>query len=122
MKMCITSTGNSLDSQLDPRFGRCSFLLIVDSETNQFEAISNVAANSMGGAGIQAAQTIAKKGAKLLVTGNVGPNAFRALSASGIKIVTGQSGTGREQIEKFRRGELRFTNSPTVPGHFGLGE
>ena len=87
----------------------------------QFEAIPNMAAGVSGGAGIQAARTIANKGAKLLITGNVGPNAFGALSATGIEIVTGASGTAREAVEKFKRGEFNTTDAPTVGGHFGLG-
>ena len=121
MKICVTSTADSLDAQIDPRFGRCSYLLIVDSETMQFEAIPNAAAGASGGAGIQAAQTIANKDVKLLITGNVGPNAFGALSAAGIEIVTGAFGTVREAVEKFKRGEFAKTGAPTVDSHFGMG-
>jgi predicted Fe-Mo cluster-binding NifX family protein len=83
----------------------------------QFEAIPNLAEGSSGGAGIQAAQTIANMGAKVLITGNVGPNAFRALSASGIVIMTDASGTIKEAIEKFKTGKLKNTDSPTVGEH-----
>jgi len=121
MKICVTATAASLDAQIDPRFGRCSYLVIVDSETMQFEAIPNTAAGATGGAGIQAAQTIANKGVKLLITGNVGPNAFGALSAAGIEIVTGAFGTVKEAVEAFKKGELKKTGSPTVVGHFGMG-
>ncbi len=121
MKVCVTSSGNNLDAQLDPRFGRCSYLVMVDSETLQFEAIPNSASGATGGAGIQAAQSIANKGAKVLVTGNVGPNAFQALSAAGIDIITGASGTVRDAVEKFRKGEFRKTDAPTVGDHFGAG-
>jgi predicted Fe-Mo cluster-binding NifX family protein len=121
MKICVSATANNLDAQLDPRFGRCPYLVIVDSETMQFEAIPNVAADATGGAGIQAAQTIANRGVKVLITGNVGPNAFGALSAAGIEIVTGASGTVREVVEKFKRGELGRTGAPTVGEHSGMG-
>lgn len=121
MKICISATGENLETQLDPRFGRCLYLIIVDSETMQFEVIPNTAAGSTGGAGIQAAQTIANKGVKLVITGNVGPNAFGALSAAGIEIITGASGTIKEVIEKFKNGQLEKTNSFTVNGHFGMG-
>jgi predicted Fe-Mo cluster-binding NifX family protein len=121
MKICVSAVANSLDAQVDPRFGRCPYLVIVDSESMQFEAISNMASGAMGGAGIQAAQTIASKGIKALITGNVGPNAFQALSAAGIKIVTGASGTVREVVEKYKRGELKEIGAPTVGGHFGMG-
>jgi predicted Fe-Mo cluster-binding NifX family protein len=121
MKICVSATSNSLDSPIDPRFGRCPYFVIVDSETMQFEAIPNMASGATGGAGIQAAQTIASKGAEVLITGNVGPNAFQALSAASIKIVTGASGTIREVVEKYKRGELTETGTPTVGGHFGMG-
>ena len=121
MKICVSAVANSLDAQLDPRFGRCPYFVIVDSESMQFEAIPNMASGAMGGAGIQAAQIIANKGVKVVITGNVGPNAFQALSAAGIKIVTGAFGTIREVVEKYKKGELSETNAPTVGGHFGMG-
>ena len=121
MKICVSATGNNLEAQVDPRFGRCAYLLIVDSETMQFEAIPNMAAGATGGAGIQAAQTIANKGAKVVITGNVGPNAFGALSAAGIEIVTGASETVKEVVEKFKKGEFGKTGAPTVGEHSGMG-
>lgn len=121
MKICVSAASNSLDSSIDPRFGRCPYLVIVDSENMQFEVIQNTASDATGGAGIQAAQTIASKGAEVLITGNVGPNAFQALSAAGIRIVTGAFGTVREVVEKYKRGELGETGAPTVGGHFGMG-
>ena len=121
MKICVTANASNLDSQIDPRFGRCSYLIIVDSQTMQFEAIPNMAAGATGGAGIQAVQTIAKKDVKLLITGNVGPNAFGALSAAGIEIVTGAFGFVKEAVEKFNRGEFQKTSAPTVGSHFGTG-
>jgi len=122
MKICVSAAAaDSLDAPIDPRFGRCPYFVIVDSETMQFEAIQNMASGGMSGAGIQAAQTIASRDVKVLITGNVGPNAFQALSAAGIKIVTGAFGTVREVVEKYKKGELRETGSPTVEGHFGTG-
>ena len=121
MKICVSATANTLDAQVDPKFGRCLYLVIVDSENMRFESFPNVASGAGSGAGIQAAQIIAGKGAKVLITGNVGPNAFQALSASGIRIVTGASGTVKEVVEKYKRGELGDTGAPTVREHFGMG-
>ena len=121
MKIAVSAVGNTLDAQVDQRFGRCSYFVIVDSETMMAEAIPNMAAGAMGGAGIQAAQNIASKGVKVVITGNVGPNAFQTLSAAGIEIITGASGTVRETIEKYKKGELSKTGTPTVRGHFGMG-
>ena len=122
MKICVTAVADGLDAQLDPRFGRCPYFMIVESETMKFETVANTASGAMGGAGIQAAQTVARKGVKVLITGNVGPNAFRALSAAGIKIVTGAFGTVRDVVERYKKGELKGeTSAPTVRGHFGMG-
>ena len=87
----------------------------------QFNAIPNSGVEATGGAGIQAAQTIANNGAKTAITGNVGPNAFKALSAAGIEIITGASGTVREVVEKYKKGEYSKTTAPTVSGHHGSG-
>jgi len=122
MKICVSATGDDLEAQLDPRFGRCLYFVIVDSETMHFEAVANVALGATGGAGIQAAQTIANKGVKVVISGNVGPNAFGALSAVGIEIVTASSGTVGEVVEKLKKGELRRVGTPTVGGHFGRGK
>ena len=121
MKICVTASGNTLDAPIDPRFGRAAYLAIIDSESMALETIPNTAAGAMGGAGIQAAQTLSKKGVNALITGNVGPNAFQALSSAGIEIVTGASGTVREAVEKYKRGEMNKTDAPTVKGHFGMG-
>jgi predicted Fe-Mo cluster-binding NifX family protein len=121
VKICVTSSGNTLDAPVDPRFGRTAHFMIVDSENMSFEAVSNTAGGAMSGAGIQAAQTIASKGVNVVITGNVGPNAFQALASAGIRIVVGAYGTVREVIEKFKRGELTETRVPTVRGHFGRG-
>ncbi len=122
MKICVSATADNLEAQLDPRFGRCLYLVIVDSKTMQLEAIPNMAAGSTGGAGIQAAQNIANRGVKAVITGNVGPNAFGALSVAGIEILTKASGTVREVVEKFKKGELQSAGTPTVGEHFGMGK
>jgi predicted Fe-Mo cluster-binding NifX family protein len=121
MKICITATNEELDSQIDPRFGRCTYFIIFDSETKKFKSISNISNAAAHGAGIQAAQTVRDEGAEVVITGNVGPNAFQALSAAGIKIVTGASGTIEKVINRFEKGMLKEVKSPTVGGHFGLG-
>ena len=120
MKICISSTGEDLNAQVDPRFGRCSYFLIVDTNAMSFESISNESAMTSGGAGIQAAQTVAKAGVKVVVTGNMGPNAFQTLSAAGIKVFTGANGTVKGLIEKYKKGELKNTDSTSVSSHFGM--
>jgi predicted Fe-Mo cluster-binding NifX family protein len=121
MKVVVSATSASLDAQVDPRFGRCPYFMIVDAETMNFEAVPNTAAGAMSGAGIQAAQTIANKGVQAVLTGSVGPNAFQALSAAGVSIITGVSGTVREAVKKFKSGQLQKVTAPTAPMGFGTG-
>ena len=121
MKVAVSATAGSLDAQIDSRFGRCPYFLIVDTETMNFEALPNTAADAMSGAGIQAAQTITNRGVQSVLTGSVGPNAFQALSAAGISIITGVFGTVREAVEKFKGGQLQKITAPTAPMGFGMG-
>jgi predicted Fe-Mo cluster-binding NifX family protein len=121
MKICVSAFSGSLDADVDSRFGRCAYFVIVDSETMEFNAISNASTGAAHGAGIQAAQTVANMGVKVVITGNVGPNAFSVLSAAGIKIVTGVSGSVREAVEMYKKGQFQEIGNPTVGGHFGMG-
>lgn len=121
MKVAVSSLGTDLSSPIDLRFGRCANFLVVDTDTMTFEVVPNAAVGSAHGAGIQAAQLILSKGVDAVITGNVGPNAYSALSASKIQVVTGAYGTIREAVEGFLRGELKSTTGPTVGGHFGTG-
>jgi len=121
MKIAISSSGKDLDSQIDPRFGRCQYFIFVDPETMEFEASGNEGLMASGGAGVQAAQLIVQKGARALITGNLGPNAASALSASGIKVHLVSGGTVREVTEAFNAGKLQEASGATVPPHFGMG-
>jgi predicted Fe-Mo cluster-binding NifX family protein len=95
VKIAISAAGPTLDAEVDPRFGRCQYFIIADTETTDFEVINNASAMSSGGAGISAAQMIADKGVEAVLTGNCGPNAYQVLSPAGIKVITGVSGKGR---------------------------
>jgi len=121
MKIAFSSTGKDLDSEIDPRFGRCAYFLIVNLDDMSFEAIENESMSLGGGAGIQSGQFIANTGATVLVTGNVGPNASRTLNAAGIDVIVGVNGPIRDAIERYQRGELSRTNQANVPDHFGMG-
>lgn len=107
MKICITSEGNSLDSKIDPRFGRCQYFIIVEENGSQFEAIQNPNVEAMGGVGIQSAQLLASKQVRAVLTGNIGPNALQALQSAGINVFTGVSGTVEEAIGRYRKGEFK---------------
>lgn len=121
MKIGISSTGKDLNANVDPRFGRCSYFLIVDTETMSFESISNESAMASGGAGIQAAQGIVNAGVEAVLTGNIGPNAFHTLSAAGIKIFAVVNRTVKEAIEQYKKGVSSETETPSAGSHFGMG-
>ncbi|HER45649.1 MAG TPA: dinitrogenase iron-molybdenum cofactor biosynthesis protein [Thermoplasmatales archaeon] len=121
MKICVSSTGKDLNASVDQRFGRCQYFLIVDMETMNVKIISNESAMSSGGAGVQAAQIVAKEEVDLVITGNIGPNAFQILQAAGIKVFTGAEGTVEDAIESYKKGTLRETGSANVESHSGLG-
>jgi len=122
MKICVTARGDDLNAEVDPRFGRCAYFIIVDTETHEWNAVKNESAMASGGAGIQAAQTVARLGVDAIITGNVGPNAYSTLSASGINVYAGASGTVKEVVERFKKGEFdRAASGPTSPPHAGMG-
>ena len=120
MKICITSKGTSLDSEVDPRFGRCAYFIILDIESMEYETIENSNAQTSGGAGIQSGQLISEKNVEAVLTGNVGPNAYDTLSAAGIKIITGVSGIIKDAIEKYKNGEFKSMDKASVDSHFGI--
>ena len=121
MKICVTAASKGLDATVDSRFGRCRYFIILDSDTMEHEILENASVAASSGAGIQAAQTIVNKGVEVVITGNVGPNAFQVLSSAGVKVATGASGIVRDVVEKYEKGELKERSSPTVRGHFGIG-
>jgi predicted Fe-Mo cluster-binding NifX family protein len=122
MKIGICATGPNLDSQVSPVFGRAPYFLILDSETKEFKAIINSALESGRGAGVGASQIITSQGVKVVICGNLGPNAFSVLKMSGIKIYSGIFGlTIKEAVNKYKKGDLKEAETPTVPGHFGFG-
>lgn len=121
MKLCVTSTGASLDSELDPRFGRCSYFILVDSETLEFQSFENESSGASGGAGVQSGKFVADSGAKIVLTGNVGPKAFSTLGAAGISVVTGLAGlTVRDAITAYHTGNHRPVTGPTASEHAGM--
>jgi predicted Fe-Mo cluster-binding NifX family protein len=117
MKIAVSATAPHLDADVDPRFGRCAYLLIIDTETMEFEAVENPAVSAPGGAGIQAAQVVAGRGTKAVITGNCGPNAFQVLSAAGVPMFVGASGSVRDVVEAYRKGKL----SPIAAASTGPG-
>ncbi len=119
MKLVFTTLGENLDSPLDPSFGRARNFLVYDEQTQAFEIISNKQnLDAAQGAGIQSAQTIAKAGAHVLITGHCGPKAFRVLDAAGIKVFNTDASTVTEALARYRAGTLSEAKAANVEGHW----
>ena len=119
MKLAFTTLGENLNSPLDPSFGRARNFLVYDLQTQAIEIISNAQnLQAAQGAGIQAAQTIAKAGAKVLITGHCGPKAFRVLEAAGIKVFNTDAATIAEALTRYHAGSLSEAKTANVEGHW----
>lgn len=119
MKVAVTSTGSNLGSEVDPRFGRAKWFIVVDTETSEFSAHDNSQnLNAAQGAGIQAGRNVVDLGVEAVVTGNVGPKAFATLQAGGVSVYIGASGSVSEALEKLKTGELQNVSQANVDGHW----
>jgi predicted Fe-Mo cluster-binding NifX family protein len=121
MKIAVTSTGPTLDDNVEARFGRCPYFLIIDTDTMQLETIENPNIALGGGAGIQSAQLMSEKGVTTVLTGNCGPNAFNVFGQAGIQVIVGVNGIVRNAVEQFKTGALSSASGPNVASHFGVG-
>ena len=118
-RIAVTSEGPSQDDQVDPRFGRAAGFVVVDLETMDTNYIDNGQSQVMAqGAGIQAAELVARAGVNCLLTGYVGPKAFQALAAAGIKVGQNLEGlTVRQAVERFKGGQVEMAQAPNRAGH-----
>jgi len=121
MKIAVSSTAPNLEANVDPRFGRCAYFVVVDPATMEFTSLENASAMAGGGAGIATAQTLIGQGVNTVITGNCGPNAYQTLSAAGIKVITEVSGKIKTAIDNYQSGKLQPNSQPNVGGHFGTG-
>ena len=119
MKMCITAQGDSEDAQVDPRFGRCAYFCFYDTDTGEFSFERNGFTHATGGVGVQSSQHMVTRGVSAIVTGQVGPNAYRALQAAEIPVYTGAQGTVSEAVRQYESGELEAAVGPSNRGHVG---
>ena len=119
MKIAITAQGNELSSEIDLRFGRAKWIIVFDTETGDFEAHDNVLnLNAVQGAGIQTGQNIANLGVEAVITGNVGPNAFKTLNAADVKMFLAEQQTVQGAIDSFGAGKLKQVDQANVEGHW----
>lgn len=119
MKIAITSLGRDLNSQVDPRFGRAAYILIVDTDDHGVEVLDNSEnINAFKGAGIQAAAMVSKKGVAVLMTGYCGPNAYKTLQAAGVKVVNDVSGKVEDAVEALIEGNVEYADSANAESHW----
>jgi predicted Fe-Mo cluster-binding NifX family protein len=119
MKVAFTTSGDNLEAPLDTRFGRAQKFLVYNVEAHTYAIIDNAqSVNAAQGAGIQAAETVIRSGARSVVSGHCGPKAFRVLSAAGVRMYTTDAPTVAQALEKFQAGLLTEANSADVDGHW----
>jgi predicted Fe-Mo cluster-binding NifX family protein len=121
MRVAISAIAPDLNADIDPRFGRCQYFVIVNPDTMEFETLNNCGATVGGGAGIATAQALSGKNIEAVLTGNCGPNAYETLTAAGIKITTGVTGKVRDAVEDYKANKLQASSQPNVASHFGSG-
>lgn len=117
MKIAIPSTGQGLEAQANSQFGRTPYFVLVEiknGEIKNHETMKNQAAGARHGAGIQASQSIANRGAEVAIASNIGPKAFNALSSAGLKIFTGASGTVESVVQDYLEGNLKEISEATT--------
>jgi len=119
MKIAITASEPQFEAKLEPRFGRCAYFMIVDTETQDWKPMQNPAAEAMGGAGPQAAQFLVDQDVKAVISGDIGPNAYTALEAAGIDMYRAQVEQISTLLEKFLTNQLEQVSGPTSPQRHG---
>jgi predicted Fe-Mo cluster-binding NifX family protein len=120
MKVAVCSQGDSLESRVDPRFGRCSYFLVFDTETGDAQAFPNPSTSVAHGAAIATVQFLMSHRVEAVLAGNIGPNAHSGLSASGILVCSPEGNTVKEALEAYKQGRAREHSSATVGSHHGL--
>lgn len=119
MKVAVTAQGKELASEVDPRFGRAKYFIVVDTESGELTTHDNSQnLNAAQGAGIQAGQNVVELGVEAVITGNVGPKAYATLQAGNVKVYAGAKGSVAKALEAFKAGELQATDGANVKGHW----
>jgi predicted Fe-Mo cluster-binding NifX family protein len=119
IKLAISSSGDTVESTVDPRFGRSKYFMLYDGASEEYTTLVNAARGAGGGAGVQAAETVIQSGASVVLTGNVGPKAFQVLSSADVLVVTEVTGTVKEAVGKFLSGEYPAADTSNVSARIG---
>jgi predicted Fe-Mo cluster-binding NifX family protein len=119
MELIISASGPDLNAPFEPRFGRCAYFILVETDSQNWQAFPNPAIGASGGAGTQAAQFVAGKGAKAVISGRFGPNAFQAFQAAGIPMYVANQATVSQALQAYLSGELQQPQAAAPAGHRG---
>lgn len=119
MKVAITAQGKTVDSQVDPRFGRAVQFVVVDTDTDEFQTHDNsVNVQAASGAGVQAAKALIDLGVGAVITGNIGPKAMEVLQAANLDIYAGVTGAVQDALQRLKADELTPILRPNVKAHW----
>ncbi|MHB9075284.1 MAG: NifB/NifX family molybdenum-iron cluster-binding protein [Desulfobaccales bacterium] len=119
MRIAVSASRPELDAEVNPRFGRAPYFLLVHPGTLDFEVVTNQEnLQTAHGAGIQTAALVAKCGPAAVITGNCGPKAYQTLKAAGIPVILGVSGTVRDAVQQYNQGKLAPAPAPNQVGHW----
>ena len=119
MKIAVTAQGPELTSDVDTRFGRARWIVVVDTDTGESQARDNKVNLTLSqGAGIQTGQNVANLDVEAVVTGNVGPNAYKTLAAGKVRIFLVSGGTVEQAVAAFKQGQLEEVQQANVEGHW----
>jgi predicted DNA-binding protein (UPF0251 family)/predicted Fe-Mo cluster-binding NifX family protein len=119
MKIAVTSVDGTLEGKVDERFGRSRKIIIYDPATKDHSVVDNtINMNAPQGAGIQSAEHIVKQGAHIVISGHLGPNAFRVLQTADVAVYTASNMTVSEALKAFEEERLIKLAGPDVSGHW----
>ncbi|MQL53869.1 dinitrogenase iron-molybdenum cofactor biosynthesis protein [Desulfofundulus thermobenzoicus] len=121
MKVAISAQKDHMDAPVEPRFGRCPYFILTDTDGDNWEALPNTGNQSSGGAGVQTAQLLVNRGVQAVLVGQIGPNAMEVLLRAGIQVYGGVSGTVRESLNACRQGRLPLLSRANSPKHAATG-
>ncbi len=116
MRICVTASGNSMESGLDERFGRCPYFVFADLATGEETIVLNESIFAGSGAGIFAGQLMEEKAADCVITGSLGPESLAFLKKAGIAAYRGTDASVRDNIRLFREGRLEKIGQPGPRG------
>ncbi|MCF8345945.1 MAG: hypothetical protein K9G38_01935 [Bacteroidales bacterium] len=99
MKYAITSTGNTIDSAMDRRFGRCAYAMLYDTENGEMEFVSNPFRDHDDEVGPKLVELLAGRGVRKIISGSFGFRIKPLLDSKKIQmIVPGNSGITLKEL------------------------